>query len=427
MKRTPIFLSTLFSMLMMTSSLFAMGVTPSKPVAEEAGPPDESYVFPMDTFPERMEPFYSREGTETFDVRDVTFYAHGELLTNWGSRVEWLNDHQFVFSSGHVADVYLMDVKSNEIVPLTYHFDHAGFGRARPLANGDLLLVGPETGPAPERDPVKLIVNNDQTGRFKGTMSILKAPYTGEPIPLGVPAWEGLAVSHHGNRVVWSDTRVSYYANNIIETGLNYLFKRSNLWTGEIKYDRNGIPYMANKRIIVKKCDIGAVFLEPQDFMGLDDSKLIFTAYGILEGSGDVFVYDFEKESIERIELLQKSYNEWEGVSHDSKSAFLEIDESATLLTGPGNQIDLYIYNFETNDAVPVFKKNSDSDQSVFWHEASFSPDGEHILINFGDTLRGGDMNTMEMHDGFMLFDKEGLIEAAQQRNGLVTLERSDP
>ena len=279
------------------------------------------------------------------------------------------------------------------------------------------MLVGPETGPPPERDLIQLIKNNDQTGRFTGTLSILKKPYTGEPIPLGIPVWEGLAVSRHSLRIVWSDTRVPYFSGSFIKTGIDYLFARSNLWTGEIKYDNKGMPYMAHQRKIVKKHDLGFVFLEPQNFMDEDDSTLILNVYGpFVAGTGDPYIYDFKEDSITPVELKRDAYNEWEGISHDYKSAFVEIDEEAWMFSGPGKNMDLYIYNFDTCEAFPVFDYSEDSEQTIYWHECSFSPDGKAVLMNFGDHLRGFDLNTVEFHNGFLMIDKQLLIETARQK-----------
>ncbi|ODA29902.1 hypothetical protein A8L45_21330 [Veronia pacifica] len=63
------------------------------------------------------------------------------ILTNWGTKPEWINNHQFVFLSNQIGDVYLMDMIKNKVINLTESFAHAGFTRAHKLPGGHLLLV----------------------------------------------------------------------------------------------------------------------------------------------------------------------------------------------------------------------------------------------------------------------------------------------
>jgi len=363
-----------------------------------------------------MERFYSRVGTNTLDIREIDFDPEGTLLTNWGSYPEWLNGHQFVFGSGHVSDKFLMDTRRLEVVPLTFHFEHSGFSRAHPLPSGDLLLVGPTSGPQPPRNPVDVIEENNQEGRFTSVVSMLKKPYTGTPIPLDIPAWEGIAVSHNSAMIAWSDGRLPFYADTLIGNVINYVLGPSNIWVGEVVLDEEGMPAVINKRIIIEKATFGFVFLEPQNFVGPNDEKLTFNVYGVVPDSGDAYVYDFERDTVTRAGFKERNYTEWEGLSEDFGSSFIEVDENATVITGPGQSIDLYVYFFETCEAVPIFLSEEDSQMKIYYHEASFSTNGNDLVMCYGDHLRGSDMNSVELHDGFTLHDIDEYLAAARSK-----------
>ncbi len=313
-----------------------------------------------------------------------------KILTNWGTKPEWLNDTQFVFLSNQIGDVYLMDIERNTVRNLTSHFKHAGFTRAHKLNTGDLLLVGPVTGPQPPKDPLSIYDN----GQFSGCLWVFEAPFNKQPYLLkrkvsgdrmvNIPAWEGIAVSKESNRIVWSDTQTPFFSEGIIKTGWNYNFKPSNLWVGEFIHG-SGRSYLDNARKIVPKKDIGAVFLEPQNFIGKEDQQVSFSAYGpSSSGSGDTYLYDFKSSRIKQ-KHLGKGYEEWEGVAPDYQKTFIEIDSEASRFKGP-EAVELYIYDFSSgqNTRVTYFRNDHLRADGFYLHEPVFSPNGKFALFATG-------------------------------------------
>ena len=327
------------------------------------------------------------------------------ILTNWGARPVWVDNTSFVFLNNMVGDVYMMDIGSNTVRLLTGHFAHAGFTRAQPLPNGDLLLVGPSSGPQPPMEPLELY----ERGRFEGDMFVLKKPFNGQPVPLGVHAWEGVAVSRKSNRIAWSDTDKPFFGSNLIETGLNYLLGRSNLWVGELVYDRSGKPSLVNRRIVKRK--FGLVFYEPQDFRGHWDQELLYSAYGPgAEGSSDTYVYNFFWNWSWKKPWYSWGYNEWEGVSPDFKRAFIERDPEATEFSGPGH-IDAWLWDFASGKPIPFAQFRRADNFSL--GNAVFSPDGRYVLMS-ADASLGDAPDAPGYSVGIALIDYKGWLANPQ-------------
>ena len=349
-----------------------------------------------------------------------------EVLTNWGTKPEWLNETQFVFMSNQIGDVHLMDLETNTVTNLTGQFQHAGFTRAHKLNSGDLLLVGPESGPQPPEDPLVIY----DKGQFTGSLWVFEAPFDQPPYLLkrkvtesvsflwwqrettrmeNIPAWEGVAVSRESNLIVWSNTQTPFYGENIIETGFNYIFKPSSLWTGTFVH-RPGSSYMESTRKIVSKCEIGSVFLEPQNFIGEDDTYVSFTAYGpTSSGSGNSWLYDFKNGCIIR-EYTGPGYDEWEGVAPDYQKSFVEIDEDASAFEGPVS-VELHLYDFskKTSTRFTYFHGDHQRADGFSVHEPVFSPSGRYALFA---TLGGGgwEFNSPGYSIGIVLLDVEAYL-----------------
>ncbi len=66
------------------------------------------------------------------------------IASGFGERPDWSHDSQFIlFVDKPMGEVYELEVKTGIIRPKTRHFNHYGFTRAMYLANGDILLSGP--------------------------------------------------------------------------------------------------------------------------------------------------------------------------------------------------------------------------------------------------------------------------------------------
>jgi hypothetical protein len=340
-----------------------------------------------------------------------------KVLTNWGTKPEWLNERQFVFLSNQISDVYLMDIEKNTVRNLTGQFTHAGYTRAHRLNTGDLLLVGPVSGPQPPDDPLVIY----DKGQFNGSMWVFESPFDRPPYLLKmkttsgrmtpIPAWEGIAVSKESNRIVWSDTRTPFFGGTIIQTGWNYFFKRSNLWIGKFVH-RPGASYMDKSRKIVSKYTIGPVFLEPQNFIGRDDKYVSFSAYGPSStGSGNTFLYDVKEDRVIRTHI-GKGYEEWEGVAPDYQKSFVENEADASRFIGP-QAVELYLHDFATHQTTrfSFFQDDHQREDGFYLHEPVFSPDGTHALFATGGG-GGWEINSPGYGIGIVLLDVEDYLES---------------
>lgn len=340
-----------------------------------------------------------------------------KVLTNWGTKPEWLNERQFVFLSNQIGDVYLIDIEKKTVRNLTGQFTHAGYTRAHRLNTGDLLLVGPVSGPQPPDDPLVIY----DKGQFSGSMWVFESPFDRPPYLLKmkttsgrmtpIPAWEGIAVSKESNRIAWSDTQTPFFGGAIIQTGWNYFFKRSNLWIGEFVH-RPGASYMDEPRKIVSKYTIGPVFLEPQNFIGRDDKYVSFSAYGpSSSGSGNTFLYDVKEDRVIRT-YTGKGYEEWEGVAPDYQKSFVENEAGASRFIGP-KAVELYLHDFATHQTTrfSFFQDDHQREDGFYLHEPVFSPDGTHALFATGGG-GGWEINSPGYGIGIVLLDVEDYLES---------------
>ncbi|MCC1496487.1 hypothetical protein [Alcanivorax sp. 1008] len=319
------------------------------------------------------------------DICRITLPDLIEVQTNWGMRPSWIDNERIAFLDNIVGNVWMLNVRTNQLVELTGRFSHSGFSRVHPMPNGDLLLVGPTNRGAPPRDPLQF---NDE-GRFEGQMFVLrkgpKGDYSvGELVGLGVRAWEGVAVSRRSNKIAWSDTNKPFEGGNVLETLYNYTFGRSNLWVGNIDYV-NGVPRLSNKRIVKRK--FGLVFYEPQDFRGSSDQELLFSVYGPgAEGTADTEVLSFFWRLSKKVPWYSWGYNEWEGISPDYKRAFIERDADAWALAGADFE-NLWLWDFASYKAVPFAEFDRADNFSI--GNAVFSPNGKMIVMSADGSLSG--------------------------------------
>jgi hypothetical protein len=313
------------------------------------------------------------------NICNVEWPEYFKVLVNWGTKPEWIDSSHFVFVSNQIGDIFMMDIISREITKLTGHFPHAGFTRAFKLNNGDLLLLGPRTGPQPPEDPLVLY----DIGRFSGELWVLRKPYNESPIPLGIHAWEGIAVSRESNRIAWSNTNHPFFSSNIFKTGWLYFFGKSQIMTGYIEYDKNGIPTIKNSETVLKKWHVGPVSLEPQNFLGKNDEKLLVSSYGPFENLSSLLILDLKTKRYNRVWDCF-TYQEWEGIRPGYSAAFVEKDDSLFLMWG-FDFVELYLYHFDEDNSdkkleqVTYFERNYK--KQVYVHDPVFSEDGSLVLM----------------------------------------------
>jgi hypothetical protein len=126
---------------------------------------------------------------------------HIKRLTWFGERADWSHDGKRILFIGKTfGDVYEVEVITGIIRAMTHHFPHHGYTRALYLANGDILLSGPETF-----DPKK-----PGDARTQCFLSVLEKSLTQPPVPLGTKCSEGPAVSRTRMHIAWTHVAAEY-------------------------------------------------------------------------------------------------------------------------------------------------------------------------------------------------------------------------
>jgi len=259
-----------------------------------------------------------RHGTRSGSPADA-LPPNVSLLVPEGLRPDWSGDgRRLLYLDALVGDVFELDLATRAVRPLTRHFAHAGFTRARYLASGDLLLCGPRAAGAAR----------PEGGRWHTELWWLAADASAPAVALEAPCFEGPAVSRRSLRIAW--TR-SDYPDSVI-------FGRSEIWTGEIVVE-NGRPELVDR---VKRLDRSALnylaFFETQDFRPPDERELIITAYG--HRGGEVMGLELETGTLTNYSRSW-GYDEAEGVFPDGKHVAVER-EPDTYTATPRGHIDIW-------------------------------------------------------------------------------------
>ncbi len=245
--------------------------------------------------------------------------SHIVQLLEAGLRPDWSGDgRRLLFLDELVGDVFEIDIATRTVRPLTSHFDHSGFTRARYLANGDILLCGPQA----------LAGSKAERGRWHTELWWMGGDLSGPAKPLGEQCFEGPAVSRRSLRIAW--TR-SDYPDRVV-------FGRSEIWTGEIVVE-DGAPRLENRAKLLDRSDFAYLaFLETQDFRPPEERELIFTAYAYR--GGEVMGVDLETGEI-RNYSQNWAYDEAEGVFPDGRFVAAEREPDTYSLT-PSGHIDIW-------------------------------------------------------------------------------------
>jgi hypothetical protein len=244
---------------------------------------------------------------------------HISELLPAGLRPDWSADgRRLLFLDDLVGDVFEVELATRRVRPLTSHFDHHGFTRARYLSNGDVLLCGPTAADASQLE----------SGRWHTELWWLAADLSGPAQSLGEPCFEGPAVSRRSPRIAW--TR-SEYPDRVV-------LARSEIWTGEIAIE-NGAPRLVNRKKLLDRSDFHYLaFLETQDFRPPDERELLFTAYAWR--GGEVMGVDVQTGAITNYSRSW-GYDETEGVFPDGRHVAVER-EPDTYTLSPRGYIDVW-------------------------------------------------------------------------------------
>lgn len=299
-------------------------------------------------------------------------------LLESGLRPDWSADgRRLLYLDALVGNVYELDIARGESRPLTAHFEHAGFSRARYLSNGALLLCGPGAAAGA----------GEEEGRWHTELWYLDKAGKPPAQALEEPCFEGPAVSRRDMRIAW--TR-SDYPDEVI-------FGRSELWTGRVSVS-NGKAQLEDRRKVIDRSDfMYFAFLETQDFRPPDERELLFTAYAYRGGE----VMGIDLDTGERTNYsLDWAYDEAEGVFPDGRSIAVEreVDTYTAVPTG-----DLDIWQLELDGSGAYRRLTYFSEYAGFGaNNPVISPDGRTMA--FGLRIKGGEHGNAQ---GMLLFDFE--------------------
>lgn len=244
--------------------------------------------------------------------------GHITVLLDSGLRPDWASDSQrLLFLDALVGNAFELTLASREVRPLTSHFAHQGFTRARYLSNGDILLCGPE----------KLASRADR-GRWHTALWWLAGDLSQPAQSLGVSCFEGPAVSRRDMTIAWTE---SDYPDEVV-------FGRSEIWLGEIAItDRRAS--LINKRKILDRSALNYLaFFESQDFRQPDERELLITAYAYR--GGEVMGLNLSTGSL-RNYSKNMAYDEAEGIFPDGHTIAVER-EPGTFTLVPKGHIDIW-------------------------------------------------------------------------------------
>jgi hypothetical protein len=253
---------------------------------------------------------------------DQDLPPHITRLTLFGERADFSHDGKRVlFVEKTFGDAYEIDLETRAIRLLTGHYKHLGYTRALYLANGDILLSGPE-----QFDP-----KDPGPSRVQCFLYVLGRDLTKPPTPLGTKCSEGPAVSRKRLHIAW--THVADQYPDEMPAG------SSRIYEADIVYDR-GVPRLARRRLVLDSRDLPfRCTLECQNFRPPDEEELTFSAYG--HQNTDVCGVDLESKKVVNYSDAPDQYDEPEGIAPDGRWTLVECDREGFTGRGPGH-VDIW-------------------------------------------------------------------------------------
>jgi hypothetical protein len=245
---------------------------------------------------------------------------HIRQVTWFGERADFSADgRRILFLSKTFGDAMELDLKTGVIRNLTAHYPHHGYTRALYLANGDILLSGPESF-----DPKKIGQAREQCFLY-----VLDKKLTSPAQPLGTKCSEGPAVSRKRMHIAWTHVAAEYPAEMVPGS--------SRMQEADIVFE-GGKPKLANQRVIVESKDLPfKCTMETQNFRPPEEKELTFSAYGY-QGT-DVCGIDLITRKVTNYSNAPGQYDEPEGIYPDGQYTLVECDKQNH--KGAGN-VDLW-------------------------------------------------------------------------------------
>lgn len=327
--------------------------------------------------------------------------SYVKLVSGFGERPNWSHDGKFIlFLDKPMGEVYELELATGIIQPKTRHFNHYGYTRAKYLANGAILLSGPNEpfDPTNEEDRYK--------ARNMNWLYVMDKSGEAPPVPLNTMCAEGPAVSRNKMRIAWT-----HRDRQFPEFGKN----RAKLFMAEIVYE-DGVPMLSNQREIFDSKQLpfklGDSSLETQSLVPPEDVKVTFTVYTINEGNNtDVYMVDSETGEYTTITNSSCCYDEAEGIFPDGLHTLVE-HASTHIKAWP--LIDLYKLKLDGSGEMQRLThftnyKGYKANQGVI------SDDGKFMSFQIGkDNTEPGE------GFGFLIMDLE---EAAKHLEGFKTYD----
>jgi hypothetical protein len=234
---------------------------------------------------------------------------HITRLTSFGERADFsLDGKRILFLTKTFGDALEIDLATKAIRNLTAHYPHHGYTRALYLANGDILLSGPETF-----DPAHTTVAREQCFLY-----VLDKSFTKPPVPLGTKCSEGPVPSRKRMHIAWTHVAAEY--PDEMPRG------SSRMQEADIVYE-DGKPKLANQRLILDSRDLPfRCTLETQNFRPPDEKELTFSAYG--HQGTDVCGVELATKKVVNYSNATNQYDEPEGIYPDGKFTLVECDKN---------------------------------------------------------------------------------------------------
>lgn len=246
--------------------------------------------------------------------------SHITRVTWFGERADWSKDgKRILFLSKTFGDAMELDLATRRIRNLTAHYAHHGYTRALYLANGDVLLSGPE-----RFDPKHI-----GDARVQCFLYVLDKSFAQPAVSLATKCSEGPAVSRKRMRIAWTHVAAQY--PDEMPSG------SSRMLEADIVYE-NGKPKLANQRLIIDSRELPfKCTMETQNFRGPNETELIFSAYG--HQKTDVAGIDLATKKVINYSDAPDQYDEPEGIFPDGQDTLVECDKQN--LKGSGH-VDLW-------------------------------------------------------------------------------------
>jgi hypothetical protein len=233
---------------------------------------------------------------------------HITQVTWFGERADFSHDgKRILFLTKTFGDAMEIDLATKRIRNLTAHYPHHGYTRALYLANGDILLSGPE-----QFDPRRI-----SDARVQCWLYVLDKSGTKSPVALGSKCSEGPAVSRKRMHIAWTHVAAEY--PNEMPTG------SSRMQEADIVYE-GGTPKLANQKLIIDSKDLPfQCTMETQNFRPPDEKELLFSAYNY-QGT-EVAGIDLVTKKVTNYSNAPGQYDEPEGIFPDGQFILVECDK----------------------------------------------------------------------------------------------------